>query len=503
MKAVVWAICASDSRGGAGLQAAVSQAALAGCECYSIVTAVTAQSASGVESVTPLALEDIRRQWQAAQKDGQPDAILIGWLPPDRKLIRWLVDALRWIDAPVVWDPVLQATGDGFPEAQSELRQLISCARVMTPSLAEARWLAQVDVQASVAAEALQRQGAHTVVITGGDIDEMADWVTDRVYSRADDRMPETAVLPSFAIHQKRRSGKAHGTGSHQSAAIAAALAKGTRFYDALLLGSLMAAQALLRGCRDSSAQKYPNCIAAPAPVDGSDWPLVTDIQQRPLSHARVPAPTQGGAAQVGLYALTDNLRDLQSLLNCEVNAIQWRVKDRGASYRQDTAEALTYCRRAGVPFWINDDWQLALELGADGVHLGQEDLIDADLDALRSAGIAFGTSNHTDWEIARSRAFNPSLLAFGPVWTPLSKTLRYSPLGPAQLRLWHKRHRDYLQTCIGGIVPENAAAAAASGIGSLAVVTCLKPGECQKRNAMVLKNALEINAGSHISESI
>ena len=507
---VIWAVCASDSRGGAGLQAALAQAALPDengqvCQCRSIVTAVTAQSSHGVRSVQALPVSVVEAQWQAAMEDGHPDAILVGWLPPDSELIEWLVNQLRWMSAPVIWDPVIQATGAGLPQAQASLRSLIACARVITPTREEACWLTGMNYATDAdLARGLQNAGAHTVLISGGDSDPMSEWVTDRVYSRVDPAEHETAVLSDFAVHQKRLSGSAHGTGSHHSAAIAVALARGERLYDALLRGSVMARAALKAG-RDAGfpadhRQPYPNCIAAMPPATGDDWPLVTPLDQLPVARVRRPPPMKDN--ELGLYALTDNLEHLESLLALPVDAIQWRVKERDSEYRRQTLAALNLCRKAGVPFWLNDDWRLALEIFPDGVHLGQEDLCRADLDALRHAGIAFGTSNHTEWEIARSRAMTPAYLAFGPVYPPLSKTLKYPPLGTSRLAVWSRRYRSWKQTCIGGIVPGNARQTAACGTGSLAVVTCLQPGADQKNNADALISALENLRSTPISES-
>ncbi|TNC93096.1 MAG: hypothetical protein CSH36_01075, partial [Thalassolituus sp.] len=89
-----------------------------------------------------------------------------------------------------------------------------------------------------------------------------------------------------------------------------------------------------------------------------------------------------------------------------------------------------------------------------------------------------------------------------GPVYPPLSKTLKYPPLGTSRLAVWSRRYRSWKQTCIGGIVPGNARQTAACGTGSLAVVTCLQPGADQKNNADALISALENLRSTPISES-
>ena len=505
------AICASDSRGGAGLQAALSQAALSGCECRSVVLAVTAQSHQGVEAVSHVTASMVEAQVQAALRDGPPEAVLIGWLPPEPEVLEYLRTFLNKLQAsrqvPVIWDPVVSATLGELPTAHSGLTDLIPNISVMTPSLDEARWLlGDQTLSAAAAGAALQQAGAHTVVITGGDDEQQqhSAWVTDLIFSRADENFPECAAKPSFALHQQRKTIQAHGTGSQFSAALAVQLTKGTRLYDAIVIAAAAARQALIAssgvlgtesGGTESGSMKpgctvYRNCIASSLPRSGDEWPLITDVGTYPRTDCFEPY-------HPGLYVLTESLDHLEMLLGIGVDTVQWRIKAPGPDYKDQTRRALAMCRSHGVSFWLNDDWGLALEIKPDGVHLGQEDLISADIDALHATGIALGISTHTEWEIARARAQKPSYIAFGPVFTPLSKRLRYQPLGVDCLRAWSERYRSWPQTCIGGIVPENARLVAESGVGSLAVVTCIAGGPADepdiRSNIADLRAALEM----------
>ena len=505
------AICASDSRGGAGLQAALSQAALFGCECRSVVLAVTAQSHQGVEAVSHVSASMVEAQVQAALRDGPPEAVLIGWLPPEPEVLEYLRTFLNELQAssrvPVIWDPVVSATLGELPAAHSGLTGLIPNVSVMTPSLDEARWLlGDQTLSAAAAGAALQHAGAHTVVITGGDDEQQqhSAWVTDLIFSRSDENFPETAAKPSFALHQQRETTQAHGTGSQFSAALAVQLTKGTRLYDAIVIAAAAARQALIAssgvlgiefggtesGGMEPENSVYRNCIASSLPQSGDEWPLITDVGTYPRTDCFEPY-------NPGLYVLTESLDHLEMLLGMGVDTVQWRIKAPGPDYKDQTRRALAMCRSQGVSFWLNDDWPLALELKPDGVHLGQEDLVSADIDALHAAGVALGISTHTEWEIARARAQKPSYIAFGPVFTPLSKRLRYQPLGIDCLSAWSERYRSWPQTCIGGIVPENARLVAESGVGSLAVVTCIAGGPADepliRSNIADLRAALEM----------
>jgi thiamine-phosphate diphosphorylase len=96
---------------------------------------------------------------------------------------------------------------------------------------------------------------------------------------------------------------------------------------------------------------------------------------------------------------------------------------------------AIALSKRFGFQLFINDAWRLALSLVALGVHLGQEDLLDADLPALAAAGLRLGISTHCYREIARARAVRPSYIALGPVYETSLKKMSYGPLGTAVLR--------------------------------------------------------------------
>lgn len=536
-------ICASDSRGGAGLQAALAQAALIECECRTVLTSVTVQSHEGVEHAEAVSCSLVRQQFESALKDGLPNVVLIGWLPPDPAmigLIRELLTELRSrTGVQIVWDPVLKSTLGHLPAHHTELMSLLPLVSVITPSLCEARALCSVvndDHQANAtlnadsAARQLQKLGASTVVITGGDIagdehqkawaenDETENdgtendaltchqdagcWITDRVYSRRDEGIPETGVLTEFAMHQRRVSASAHGTGSHFSAAVAAHLSVGERLYDALLKGAAATRQALLNasGCERFD---YGNAQARALPEDGDVWPIVTNIVSSIVSDQTSQSIGRRSNEQAafapykpGLYALTDSVEHAKILIRQGIDTLQWRVKDSRPDYREQTLEVLNFCREAGVGFWLNDDWRLALDIHPDGVHLGQEDLLDADIPALRASGVGLGISTHTDWEIARARSFEPSYIAFGPVFPPLSKKLKYPPLGIDRLTAWSKRYKAWPRTCIGGIVPANVAAVAATGVGSFALVTCIAGGPADEprigETLRTLRNALD-----------
>lgn len=492
---LMWTLTASDTCAGAGMQADLAVAHALDVDCHCVVIAITSQNSHGLQAAQALPLTLIQQQWLTLAADGWPAVIRLGWLPADAALIDWLCEVLESCPAQVVWDPVKTATqvdslsadfGSGTagqkPLGLAGWQRLLPRVDVLTPNFAEAGWLAGAGA-ADSAAEIGQRLldlGVGTVLITGGDRqDEHLDdgKVRDVCLHRpaADCDNPEELALTEFVIEHQRLPYRAHGTGCHLAAALAAALARGERRYDAVLTAVTVARASLANASERLSG--YHNCFATlPAITAASELSLSA---LRRAAHAddsdlRLPLRFPRLDRPLGLYGLVDNLDWLQRLLELGVDTLQWRVKTREAGFREATAEAIRRCREAGVPLYINDYWQLALELDAWGVHLGQEDLADADLQALAEAGIALGVSTHTEWEIARARSIQPSYIAFGPVFPPLSKKLKYPPLGVERLRRWVAANSDFPLTTIGGITPDNLAEVLSSGIDSVAIVTAL-----------------------------
>ncbi|CCJ95118.1 Thiamin-phosphate pyrophosphorylase [Cronobacter malonaticus 681] len=123
---------------------------------------------------------------------------------------------------------------------------------------------------------------------------------------------------------------------------------------------------------------------------------------------------------------------------------------------------------------FINDYWRLAIKHQAYGVHLGQEDLETADLNAIRNAGLRLGVSTHDDMEIDVALAVRPSYIALGHVFPTQTKQMPSAPQGLAQLAAHVKRLGDYPTVAIGGISLERAPAVLETGVGSIAVVSAI-----------------------------
>ena len=160
--------------------------------------------------------------------------------------------------------------------------------------------------------------------------------------------------------------------------------------------------------------------------------------------------------APIGFYPVVPTADWVQRLLGWGVRTVQLRIKATDHS-PADIALQVRAAVEAGraVPdaqVFINDHWQLALAADAYGVHLGQEDLDTADIEALRHAGVRLGLSTHTPAELARAHAVHPSYLAIGPIYPTTLKVMPYEPVGLERLKLWAPQAAPYPVVAIGGI---------------------------------------------------
>ena len=192
----------------------------------------------------------------------------------------------------------------------------------------------------------------------------------------------------------------------------------------------------------------------------------------------------------LGIYPIVDRADKLLPLYECGITTAQLRVKDkRGEALEREIIEAISVSERFGVRLFINDYWAYAVKLGAYGVHLGQEDIREADIGFIHKAGLRLGISTHNPHEIEIALGFSPSYLAIGPIFEPISKKLTYPPVGIEKLKAWAE-HVDYPVVAIGGITIENiaevAAAHAASGIAMISGVLD-ETGNISKEKTRVL----------------
>jgi thiamine-phosphate pyrophosphorylase len=172
-------------------------------------------------------------------------------------------------------------------------------------------------------------------------------------------------------------------------------------------------------------------------------------------------------------YSVVDSVAWVARLTRLGVGTIQLRAKNlNDVDALAIVREALAVTRGTPTKLVVNDYWRAAIEAKAQHLHLGQEDLVDADLKAIRAAGLTLGVSTHDDDELTTGLAAKPDYVALGPIYPTTLKSMRFAPQGIPKISEWKKRIGPIPLVAIGGIKFEQSAAIFAAGADSIAVVS-------------------------------
>lgn len=172
-------------------------------------------------------------------------------------------------------------------------------------------------------------------------------------------------------------------------------------------------------------------------------------------------------------YLIVDSASWIERLVPLGVRLVQLRIKDRdAATLRAEIRSAKVVCDAHGCKLVVNDHWRLAMEEGVEWVHLGQEDLVAADREAIRRAGLKLGLSSHDHAELAAALAAEPDYVALGPIYPTILKAMKWAPQGVERLREWRGRIGTLPLVAIGGLDPQRLPSVFAGGADSAAVVT-------------------------------
>jgi thiamine-phosphate pyrophosphorylase len=172
-------------------------------------------------------------------------------------------------------------------------------------------------------------------------------------------------------------------------------------------------------------------------------------------------------------YPIVDSAAWVARLVGVGARLIQLRVKDKDeAAVRREARKALAISAKAGATLVVNDYWRLAIDEGAPWVHLGQGDLDDADVAAIRRAGVSLGVSTHNDAELARALKLDPDYVAFGPIYPTILKAMAFAPQGLERIGEWKRRIGAIPLIAIGGLTVERAKLCLAAGADVVSVVT-------------------------------
>lgn len=172
-------------------------------------------------------------------------------------------------------------------------------------------------------------------------------------------------------------------------------------------------------------------------------------------------------------YPIVDSADWVGRLAPLGVRLLQLRIKEQPPELiRREVRAALAICRARHVQLVVNDHWQIALDEGADFIHLGQQDLLAADLPAIRARGVKLGISTHDHAELERALALAPDYVALGPIYPTTLKAMPWAPQSLPRIGEWKRRIGARPLVAIGGITLERAAGCFDAGADSVAMVS-------------------------------
>lgn len=199
------------------------------------------------------------------------------------------------------------------------------------------------------------------------------------------------------------------------------------------------------------------------------------------------------------LYAVTDRAwtgsmslyQQVEAALKNGVTCVQLREKTLDEdTFLREALQIGKLCREYGVPFIINDNVELALKCGADGVHVGQEDMAAKDVRRRVGERMIVGVSAHTVEEAVEAEKNGADYLGLGAVFTTSTKTNAVS-MTPQMLRAICDAVR-IPTVAIGGITEGNLPLLHGSGVDGVAVVSAIFGAEDPGRAAARLRTLAE-----------
>ncbi|HCM62629.1 MAG TPA: thiamine phosphate synthase [Morganella sp. (in: Bacteria)] len=215
-------------------------------------------------------------------------------------------------------------------------------------------------------------------------------------------------------------------------------------------------------------------------------------------------APFARTTQKLGLYPVVDSVLWIERLLKLGVRTIQLRIKDKtDMQVDEQIRTAIALGKHYQARLFINDYWRLAIKYGAYGVHLGQEDIALADLQATQQAGLRLGISTHDESELQRAKTLHPSYIALGHIFPTQTKEMPSSPQGLDNLARQVAATPEIPTVAIGGISCEIAPEVLATGVGSIAVVSAItKAPDWQAATRQLLKLTGEYTENPEVSHA-
>lgn len=486
---LVLVIAGLDSGGGAGVTADCLTIYDHGAFPLPTVTALTVQSLKQVAAVENTNDELFVKTLKTAIDDWpQISAVKVGLICKQSHLdllLKLFNDKFKAI--PIVWDPVLTATAGRLDSAdlKANLKSILQVCTIFTPNLPEAlelaSWTPQMLKERGVRAlcQYFLDLGAKNVIIKGGHLDDVTE---------ACDVFASNTLSFSMSYAKKVGDG-AHGGGCALSSALAALLAKSYAPFDAAVI-----AKAYVTSGIYNPALKV-NEYRPPIGHNG----FIYDLDYYPqVFEDKFPNKVYNfdkTVIDMGLYPVVPDNEWLEKLLKLGIRTIQLRIKNKADPM---LFEKIQKAVKLGLQYkarvFIDDHYELAIKAHAYGVHLGMEDLITADLDSIKAAGLKLGISTHGPYEMLKAYQIRPSYIALGHIFPTNSKVMPSKPQGVEKLSKEVKILRGKIPlVAIGGIKFDSLEAIKNTNVGSVAVITALTDIKDDEFLAKTVKQWLDV----------
>jgi hydroxymethylpyrimidine kinase/phosphomethylpyrimidine kinase/thiamine-phosphate diphosphorylase len=454
----VLTIAGSDPSGGAGIQADLRVFDSIGVTGLSAISAVTIQNSRGVKSIYPVPPDTLAGQIETILEDCAVDAVKIGMLGTAEhvRVVREIL--LNFLPDNIVLDPILSSS-DGatlLEEAGIELlrTQLFPICDVITPNRQEAERLSGIAIHteedACRAATMLLKTGAKAVLVKGGHLP-----------GNPVDVLVQRGAAPVYFRHPRIETFHTHGTGCFLSSGIAANLALNVSYVEAVR----DSIERLQRGL------KHP-VIAG----EGRGYP-------DPFSAAGIKTPEthrQRLSRLQGVYVITHPDRGhipvFQAAIEGGAKVVQFRDKRLSTLERFQIARQMSEQKKEAL-FIVNDDPLMSLAVGADGVHVGPEDISPEEARKIMGSDLIVGVSVSNLTEAERCAEY-ASYFGVGAVFGSVTKEDAGLPVGVKRIAEIKSAYPDIPLVAIGGITWDNIAQVAEAGADAAAVISAITRAE-------------------------
>ncbi len=470
LKPSVLNISANDPMGLAGIHADLRAMNSMNVHGANVITATTAQTQHQFYDLNPVSHKAFKSQLDALYKQDMFNVVKVGLLA-DSIQANILINHPILKNKKLIVDPVLAASSGSIEQSSDRiegLKNLMPLMDMITPNYDEALALVGIVIEGPesllLAAQAFIKLGVSSVLIKGGHGHYPCE---DYFYS-----MQHNFFL-AHSLHDKEFS---RGTGCILASLIASSLALGSSLADAVVMAKMQLDAGFKHRFKlDAiSGSLQPTMWQEPLNIKEGEK-LLTQLPQVYGQTLEKNLTFKSCRKPLGLYPVVDRAHWLESLLPQGVNIIQLRIKDlEGDALKKEILQAIKIAHQYDAQLFINDYWQLAIECEAYGVHLGQEDLDEANLLAISQAGLRLGLSSHCFFEVARAKTIKPSYIAFGPVYETHSKDMPWIPQGSAGLKYWRLHLPDVPMVAIGGIFGERFQQVKDTGVDSIAMISAI-----------------------------